>query len=255
MTTIATSIKRIIAPAIVVVAFAFVAACSGGDGNGETSDTADGGNLTTPASESAAEDDATDTDSEDGSEGDEGAIGEEPSVSFAEGCQKTDEEQFSEPEQLIDTSKTYVATITLEKGDIVLELFSDVPITTNSFVFLACKGFYDGLTFHRVIDKFVAQGGDPTGTGSGGPGYSIPDEDSAGHRMEAGVISMAKSGPDTTGSQFFITYTPQEQLEADFTVFGRVTDGMDVAQQITRREPGPNAPPGDVIETITIEER
>ena len=222
------SIKRIIVPAIVVAAFALVAACSGGDGDDS-----------------------------------EGSVGEEPSVSFAEGCQKTDEKQFSEPEQLIDTSKTYVATIKIEKGDIVLELFSDVPITTNSFVFLACKGFYDGLTFHRVIDGFVAQGGDPTGLGSGDPGYSIPDEDSAGHRMEAGVISMAKSGPNTTGSQFFITYAPQPGLEPDeqdptglwFTVFGRVTEGMDVAQQITRREPGPNAPPADVIETITIEER
>ncbi len=186
----------------------------------------------------------------------DGGIGEEPTVSFAESCQKTDEKQFATaPERIIDTSKTYVATIKMEKGgEIVLGLFSDVPITTNNFVFLACKGFYDGVTFHRVIPDFVAQGGDPLGTGTGGPGYSIPDEEDGDHGMDAGVISMAKSGPNTTGSQFFITYTPQTQLEPDFTVFGRVTEGMDVALQITPRTT-PDLPPGDVIETITIEER
>ncbi|MCH8949640.1 MAG: peptidylprolyl isomerase [Chloroflexi bacterium] len=179
----------------------------------------------------------------------------EPAVPFAEGCQKSDETQFpGGPEVIIDTSKTYVATIKLAQGDIVLELFSDVPVTTNNFVFLACKGYYDGVTFHRVIPDFVAQGGDPTGTGSGGPGYSIPDEEDGDHGMDAGVISMAKSGPNTTGSQFFITYTPQHQLEPTFTVFGRVTEGMDVALQITPRTT-PDLPPGDVIETITIEER
>lgn len=246
--------KRIVllVAALVVIAL-FVTACGGDDdASSGTNDGSDGEEMVTPVSGSGAQDEVTVNDGDDGGDG---AIGEEPSVTFAEGCEKTDEKQFSEPEQLIDTSKTYVATIKLENGDIVLELFSDVPITTNSFVFLACKGFYDGLTFHRVIVDFMAQGGDPTGLGSGGPGYAIPDEDSAGHRMEAGVISMAKSGANTTGSQFFITYTPQPGLEPDFTVFGRVTGGMDVAEQITPREPGPNAPPGDVIETITIEER
>ena len=178
--------------------------------------------------------------------------------SFADKCQKSNQKQFAQPEQIIDTNKTYVATITTAHGDIVVELFSDVPITTNNFVFLACKGFYDGVTFHRVLPDFVAQGGDPTGSGSGGPGYSIPDEDDGEHTFgEAGVISMAKAGPNTTGSQFFITYTPQPRLEPDFTVFGRVTAGTDVLAQITPRDPDqdPNAPPGDVIETITIEER
>ncbi|MCH7580508.1 MAG: peptidylprolyl isomerase [Chloroflexi bacterium] len=132
----------------------------------------------------------------------------------------------------------------MDSGDIVIELFSDTPITTNNFVFLACKGYYNGLTFHRVITGFMAQGGDPTGSGSGGPGYSIPDEDSAGHRMDAGVISMAKAGPDTTGSQFFITYTPQPGLEPDFTVFGQVISGMDVVDGITPRDPGD---PNDAI--------
>ncbi len=189
---------------------------------------------------------------------DDGGGGEEPAVPFAESCQKTDEKQFAAaPERIIDTSKTYIATIKMDKGDIVLELFSDVPVTTNNFVFLACKGYYDGVTFHRVIPDFVAQGGDPTGTGSGGPGYSIPDEEDGDHGMDAGVISMAKGGPNTTGSQFFITYTPQTQLEPTFTVFGRVTEGMDVVLQITPRDPGtiPSPPPGDVIQTITIEER
>ena len=176
---------------------------------------------------------------------------------FAAACQKTDEKQFSEaPAQIIDTSKTYIATIKLDAGDIVLELFSDVPITTNNFVFLACKGYCDGGTFHRVIPGFMAQGGDPTGSGSGGPGYSIPDEEDGDHGMDAGVISMAKAGPNTTGSQFFITYTPQAQLEPEFTVFGKVISGMDVVDGITPREPGdPNAAPGDAMQTITIEER
>ena len=183
---------------------------------------------------------------------------EAPPLAFGEACQKSDEKQFAAaPDLIIDTSKSYVATITTANGDIVLELFSDVPITTNNFVFLACKGYYDGVTFHRVIPDFVAQGGDPTGTGSGGPGYTIDDEDDGDHTFEAGVISMAKGPPNSTGSQFFITYTPQPGLESGFTVFGRVIEGMDVVQQLTPRNPEtePNAPPGDVIETITIEER
>ena len=212
-----TRLRGIAVLALAVAAIAlFIAACGGGDGNGSN--------------------------------------GEEPSVGFA-GCEKSDEKQFSEPEQIIDPAKTYVATIKLEKGgEIVLELFSDVPITTNNFVFLACKGFYDGLTFHRVLSGFMAQGGEG---GAGTPGYSIPDEEDGDHGMDAGVISMAKAGANTTGSQFFITYTPQPQLEATFTVFGRVIEGMDVVEEITPRDPAtnPNAPPGDAMETITIEER
>ncbi len=230
--------KNIALPIIAIVAITLLIAACGGDDD----DAGDGGIGEEPTVSTA----------------DDGGGGEEPAVPFAESCQKTDEKQFSAaPERIIDTSKTYIATISTEKGDIVLELFSDVPVTTNNFVFLACKGYYDGVTFHRVLPDFVAQGGDPTGTGSGSPGYSIPDEEDGDHGMDAGVISMAKSGPNTTGSQFFITYTPQPQLEPDFTVFGRVTEGMDVAQQITPRDPAadPNLPPGDVIETITIEER
>ncbi len=173
-----------------------------------------------------------------------------------ESCTPSGEQFPDGPETVIDESKTYIATIKLDAGDIVIELFSDVPITTNNFVFLAQKGYYDCVTFHRVIPGFMAQGGDPTGSGSGGPGYSIPDEDDGEHGMDAGVISMAKAGPNTTGSQFFITYTPQQQLEPDFTVFGRVTSGMDIVDGITPRDPGdPSAPLGDVMQTITIEER
>ena len=177
--------------------------------------------------------------------------------SFAGSCKRSDQQQFDEPADIIDIEKAYVATITTENGDIIVELFSDVPITTNNFVFLACKGFYDGLTFHGVIPGFSAEAGDPTATGTGGPGYTIADEDDGAHTFETGVISMAKTGPNAAGSQFFITYTPQPSLEPDFTVFGRVIAGMDVLRQLTPRDPAqdPNAPPGDVIETITIEER
>ena len=226
-------IKRVILPCIAVLGLVLLIAACGGDGDDDSN-----GNGTID------------------SNGNGNGL-EAPALAFSEGCQKTDEKQFPDgPETIIDTDKTYIATIKLDAGDIVLELFSDVPITTNNFVFLACKGYYDGITFHRVIPDFMAQGGDPTGSGSGGPGYSIPDEDDGEHGMDAGVISMAKAGPNTTGSQFFITYTPQPQLEADFTVFGRVTSGMDIVNGITPRDPGdPNAPPGDAMQTITIEER
>ncbi len=184
--------------------------------------------------------------------------GETPSQAFAEACVNSGETSFdAEPPRIIDTSKTYTATITLAKGgDIVLELFSDVPTTTNNFVFLACKGFYDGVTFHRVLPGFMAQGGDPDGTGRGGPGYEIPDEDDGDHTFdEAGAVSMAKSGPNTTGSQFFITYAPTEHLESGFTVFGRRIEGTDVHEGLTPRNPDENPDfTGDAIETITIEE-
>jgi len=178
---------------------------------------------------------------------------------FAAQCQKTGEKTFdAPPPTIIDPERTYVATIQTEKGDIVLELFpSDAPVTVNNFVFLACRGFYDGLTFHRVIPGFVAQGGDPTGMGAGGPGYFLPDEQND-LTHEAGVIAMARDGLGrVSGSQFYITYTPQFDLDdLGFTVFGRVTSGMDVLEQLTPRDPQatPNAPPGDEILAVTIEE-
>lgn len=150
------------------------------------------------------------------------------------------------PPMKIDTSKQYTAIIETKKGNLVLELFaSDVPVTVNNFVFLAREGFYNGTTFHRVIPDFVAQGGDPTGTGRGGPGYSFADEFSK-HTHVAGALSMANAGPNTNGSQFFITYTPQPHLDGKHSVFGQLIEGMDVLKKIE---------PGDVIKRITIREK
>ncbi len=115
-----------------------------------------------------------------------------------EECSPSSQQYSEAPPLAIDAETTYIATIVTKRGDIVVELFSDVPVTTNNFVFLAREGFYDCTTVHRVIPGFVAQGGDPTDTGRGGPGYSIPDEDDGDHVMDAGVISMAKAGPNTT---------------------------------------------------------
>jgi len=145
----------------------------------------------------------------------------------------------------IDTSKQYTATIETEKGDLVIELFAkDVPVTVNNFVFLAGEGFYDGSTFHRVIPGFMAQGGDPTGTGMGNAGYRFNDEFTE-HTHEAGALSMANSGPNTNSAQFFITYTPQHGLDGKHTVFGQLTEGMDVLEKIKN---------GDTIKRIIIEE-
>ncbi len=149
------------------------------------------------------------------------------------------------PPMTIDTSKQYTATIETEKGSIVLELFaSDVPVTVNNFVFLAREGFYDNTTFHRVIPDFMAQGGDPTGTGTGGPGYKFADEFTK-HTHVAGALSMANSGPNTNGSQFFIAYAPQSHLDRKHTVFGQLVLGANVLKAIKN---------GDTIVRITIEE-
>jgi len=145
----------------------------------------------------------------------------------------------------IDTSKQYTATIETEKGIIVLELFaSDVPVTVNNFVFLTREGFYDNTTFHRVIPDFMAQGGDPTGTGTGGPGYKFADEFTK-HTHVAGALSMANSGPNTNGSQFFITYTPQPHLDRKHSVFGKLALGTKTLKALKN---------GDTIKSITIEE-
>ena len=145
----------------------------------------------------------------------------------------------------IDTTKQYTATIETGKGNLVLELFaSDVPVTVNNFVFLAREGFYDGTTFHRVIPDFMAQGGDPTGTGTGGPGYKFADEFTK-HTHVTGALSMANSGPNTNGSQFFITYAPQHYLDGKHSVFGELIDGMGVLKAIVN---------GDTIIRIAIEE-
>ena len=151
----------------------------------------------------------------------------------------------SPPAMMIDTSKQYTATIKTEKGNMVLELFAkDVPMTVNNFVFLAREGFYDGSTFHRVIPGFMVQGGDPTGTGTGGPGYSFKDEFTE-HTHVTGALSMANSGPNTNGSQFFITYAPQHGLDGKHSVFGQLVEGMDVLESLIN---------GDKIIRITIKE-
>jgi cyclophilin family peptidyl-prolyl cis-trans isomerase len=166
--------------------------------------------------------------------------------------------QWSEaPAMAIDPQKNYTATVKLAKGgEFVIQLYADkAPITVNSFVFLARQKFYDGVTFHRVLEGFMAQGGDPTGTGGGGPGYEFVNEDSDLTFDKAGVVAMANAGRDTNGSQFFITFSPQPRLNGGYTIFGQVTSGMDVVNAITRRDPDqdPNFT-GDVIETITITE-
>lgn len=162
------------------------------------------------------------------------------------------------PPMLIDTTKKYTATLKTAKGDIVIQLFGDkAPITVNSFVFLARQGYFDGVTFHRVLPGFMAQGGDPLGTGGGGPGYEFQNEDSDLKFDAPGVVAMANAGRDTNGSQFFITYAPQPNLDGDYTIFGKVVAGLEVAESLTARDPSenPDAPPGDVIEKVTIEEK
>ncbi len=162
------------------------------------------------------------------------------------------------PPMTIDPSKNYVAIIQTEKGDIRLQLFADkAPRTVNNFVFLARQGFYDDTTFHRVLPDFMAQGGDPSGTGAGGPGYQFADEFDPTLRHDGpGVISMANAGPGTNGSQFFITYKATPWLDDHHTVFGKVVDGMDVLRSLTPRDPQQNPGfAGDTIKTILIEEQ
>ncbi len=165
------------------------------------------------------------------------------------------------PPQVTDSKKDYTATIRTERGDIVIELYADkAPVTVNSFVFLAQDGWYDDVIFHRVIPGFVAQTGDPTGSGGGYPGYRCSDEIYPTLKFDkAGVVGMASSGPgtDTVGSQFFITYGAIPELDGNYTIIGRVIEGMDVAESLTPRDPsqGMALPPGDVIQTIIIEEK
>lgn len=169
----------------------------------------------------------------------------------------TKQKQWSKPPQYnLNLKNTYTATIHTDKGDIVLKLHADkVPNTVNNFVFLAREGFYDDTIFHRVIANFMAQAGDPTGTGMGGPGYKFRDEFDASLRHDkAGVLSMANAGPNTNGSQFFITHVPTPWLDNQHSVFGQVIDGMDVLMAIPPRDPSRPAYPGVKIQSITIEE-
>ena len=159
----------------------------------------------------------------------------------------------------IDVNKQYIATFKMANGgEFKIPLIADLaPVTVNNFVFLARAGFYTGTSFHRVLEGFMAQGGDPTGTGMGGPGYQFEDEFSPALTFDrAGLMAMANSGPNTNGSQFFITYDATPHLTGLHTIFGEVTEGMDVVNSLTPRDP--NANPGfqgDVIETIEITEQ
>jgi cyclophilin family peptidyl-prolyl cis-trans isomerase len=162
------------------------------------------------------------------------------------------------PPLVIDAAKYYYATFKTLRGDIKAQLFADrAPKTVNSFVYLARQGFYDNTTFHRVLDGFMAQGGDPTGSGMGGPGYVFENEIVPGLVFDQpGMLAMANAGPDTNGSQFFITFGPADYLNGGYTIFGKVIEGEEVLSRITRRDPeaDPSAAPGDLLYTVLIEE-
>ncbi len=171
-----------------------------------------------------------------------------------------DRQYDAPPPMTIDTDREIFATVTLASGEaFVIQLLpKSAPETVNSFVFLVNEGWFDGVTFHRVLPGFVAQTGDPTGTGFGGPGYVIPSEiDPDLTHAEPGTVAMANSGPDTNGSQWYITLGDASQLDGGYTIFGRVVEGLDVVSAITPRDPAqnPELPPGDRIEAITIETR
>ncbi len=168
--------------------------------------------------------------------------------------------QFSScPPMEIDPSRRYLAILQTEKGEVVIELFADkAPLTVNSFVFLARQGWYDDITFHRVLPGYLVQTGDPSGTGAGGPGYLFRDELHPLLRFDKpGVVAMANNGPDTNGSQFFITLSPQPAFNDRFTIFGHVLQGLDVLQRLTPRDPGQNTalPEGDRLLHVQIEEK
>jgi len=170
----------------------------------------------------------------------------------------------SPPSMMIDQNKQYTATIKTNYGDIQIELFpKDAPLAVNNFVFLARQGFYNGVKFHRVVKGFVIQGGDPTGTGAGGPGYKFADEKVTKNYV-AGILAMANAGPNTNGSQFFITLSDlSSRLPKKYTIFGQVTGGFDVVQKIGDVPVKAQFPGGEVssptvdvhIDSITVEEK
>jgi cyclophilin family peptidyl-prolyl cis-trans isomerase len=170
----------------------------------------------------------------------------------------TRQTQFAKPEQVLEPGQDYQAVVETSKGRIVIDLFQDdAPETVNNFVFLARHGFYDGVVFHRVLDGFMAQTGDPTGSGRGGPGYTFGDEtDNGRSHTGKGVLSMANAGPGTNGSQFFITFTETPWLDGKHTVFGQVMEGLEVLDKLQRVDPmRPSRTEPDVMERVTILER
>ena len=161
----------------------------------------------------------------------------------------------SAPEMSIDPQGHYEAVLLLDAGEVRIQLFADVaPFTVNNFVFLSRQGFYDGLTFHRVIPGFVAQGGDPTGTGSGGPGYQFKDELNETD-FEQGIIGMANAGPGTNGSQFYLMLDAAPHLTNRYTAFGKIIDGLEHVLAIEPRDPMGATTPGDKMISVTIEEK
>ena len=172
---------------------------------------------------------------------------------------KTNKKQYSaSPKMALDTKKAYSAVFKMAKGGgFTVKLHPHkAPVTVNSFVFLAREEYYDGVTFHRVLEDFMAQGGDPTGTGAGGPGYQFVNEDSDLRFDQPGVVAMANAGRDTNGSQFFIAFAPTSHLNGGYTIFGQVTEGMDMVNGITRRDLQRRPDfSGDEIESVTIFEK
>lgn len=163
------------------------------------------------------------------------------------------------PQLTVETNKEYLATLHTEKGDVVIRLFADqASVTVNSFIFLARNGWYDDITFHRVIPNLFAQTGDPSGTGKGNPGYYVITEITPALKFNRpGMVAMVNSGPDTSGSQFFITYAPAAQFDGQYTIFGQVISGMEVLTALTPRDaqPGIETPPGDKLLSVEIEEQ
>jgi peptidylprolyl isomerase len=159
----------------------------------------------------------------------------------------------------IDPARNYTATITTPRGDIRIRLRPDIaPQSVNSFVFLAREGFYDGTTWHRVLPNFMAQGGDPTGTGAGGPGYSVPAEFTPATKFDRpGLVAMARSSdPDSAGSQFFITTDVTPWLDGQYTIFGEVVEGQEIVNAIPLRDPDQNpATPGEQLVKVTVTEQ
>ncbi|MHB9034953.1 MAG: peptidylprolyl isomerase [Anaerolineae bacterium] len=161
------------------------------------------------------------------------------------------------PEMALDPTKMYQAILHTVKGDITIHLYAkEAPVTVNNFVFLARQGFYNGVTFHRVIKGFMAQTGDPTGSGMGGPGYKFANEINKALRHDSeGIVAMANAGPNTNGSQFYITFGPTPHLDGGYNIFGKVIAGLEVLRQISVRDPMRNGPPGDAITSVEIIEK
>jgi peptidylprolyl isomerase/peptidyl-prolyl cis-trans isomerase B (cyclophilin B) len=163
---------------------------------------------------------------------------------------------FDAPEQVLEEGRDYLAVLETSKGRMVLDLYpSSAPVTVNNFVFLALNRYYDGIVFHRVLEDFMAQTGDPTGTGRGGPGYQFGDEfDPELTHDGPGVLSMANAGPGTNGSQFFITFVPTPWLDGRHAIFGRITEGLEVLDALTRIDPsrGGDTQPDQIDEAYIL---